>query len=64
MRGNMMNIEIIRKKNSHQIIAKVNDDYVLISESGPGSLDMNDFRPILYVLVGETSVCFNCSNKR
>ena len=35
MRGNMMNIEIIRKKNSHQIIAKVNDDYVLISESGP-----------------------------
>ena len=75
-----MNIEIIRKKNSHQIIAKVNDDYVLISESGPeystaisypetssrtwDALDIDNFRPILYVLVGETSVCFNCSNKR
>ena len=30
-----MNIEIIKRKNSQQIIAKVNDDYVLISESGP-----------------------------
>ena len=30
-----MNIEIIKRKNSHQIIAKVNDEYVLISESGP-----------------------------
>jgi len=30
-----MNIEIIRKKNSYQTILKVDDDYVLISESGP-----------------------------
>jgi len=30
-----MNIEIIRKKSSHQVIMKVDDDFVLISESGP-----------------------------
>ena len=30
-----MSIEIIRKKNSHQTIMKVDDEYVLISESGP-----------------------------
>ena len=30
-----MNIEIIRKKNSHQVIMKVDDDFVLITESGP-----------------------------
>lgn len=30
-----MNIEIIKRKNSYQIIAKVNEDFVLISESGP-----------------------------
>jgi len=30
-----MSIEIIRKKNSHQTIMKVGDDYVLISETGP-----------------------------
>lgn len=30
-----MSIEIIRKKNSHQTIMKVDEEYVLISESGP-----------------------------
>tara|TARA_R110000751_G_C13528386_1_gene453578 strand:+ start:342 stop:602 length:261 start_codon:yes stop_codon:yes gene_type:complete len=30
-----MSIEIIRKKNHHQTIMKVDDEYVLISESGP-----------------------------
>tara|TARA_R100001244_G_scaffold105130_1_gene78000 strand:- start:203 stop:463 length:261 start_codon:yes stop_codon:yes gene_type:complete len=30
-----MSIEIIRKKNSHQTIMKVGDEYVLISETGP-----------------------------
>ena len=30
-----MSIEIIRKKNSYQTIMRVDDEYVLISESGP-----------------------------
>jgi len=31
---------------------------------GWDDLDTSNFRPILYVLVGETSVCLNCSIKR
>ena len=35
MRGNMMNVEIIKRKNSYQTIMKVGEEYVLIFESGP-----------------------------